>query len=889
MYAGNAAFAEAIRERRAQHALALFPSFCLTDEDISVSGGIKFDEYLNTDEDITMGKAMQSEVSISLINRDGRLSGLDFTESFTLCLGVETTDEYVPHSVPTGYDLAIIMDVDGIAAQVYASTSERSVVCGTTAYAISEQPRSILSHDRKLYVVGENGLIAAYELQDNATLNVIEFPTLNDVMREKLIKWAQQKRCACLDGYTLREYSDISHAYTTWGELLTLLWSQVKGRTWGELRTRMRCKTTEYVPLGVFNGDRPEKLRTRLIELTAHDNMVKFECEAEGFFDSLTYPITLRAYFEALCTYCGVVPAAVTRFINGDKTFASAPINTNGLTCRDVLAYLAEAACSYARINRNGECELAWYADTDYIVRRTDRFALDRAEYEVMPIDRTQVKVSENDIGVLIGDGQNGYAVVDCPFLYGVTDAEVRPWAENIHNELIHIDAYSPMTVDAECDWRVQCGDIITVEEDDGTLYKTPVFVQTIIWNGHAGVTYESTGRVRREEMTQRQREQIRTNRAWYEIQKTIEGLKSSVGKVEGFDTRITQCETLIEQTSSSITTAVTKSEEALSTANGFEKRISAAEAKITDEEIVSTVRKSTSYKDDLSGKVSTTEIISKINQSAEAVKIQAPKISLEGIITANGNVKIDEYGNITCKNGTFSNGSFSGTLSTGNWVFDSSGSMYTYGGMGVNMTVMSGDFVGGGSGTRAFFGSSGMDVQYGSDYNRNTYIRSGKVIVVAQNPNEMSEYGTAEFVRSDSGQMSFVCGESEGSSTTDKNASGNLGLATKYWDYTFTRVLRAGTYPGSSSRAIKQDIEELPEMGEMLDKLEPVSFAYKNDPDKTRYGLIYEDTKEIMPVICFDDGQGDPGIVYTDLIAPMLKEIQSLRKRVNKMEVTVS
>ena len=86
------------------------------------------------------------------------------------------------------------------------------------------------------------------------------------------------------------------------------------------------------------------------------------------------------------------------------------------------------------------------------------------------------------------------------------------------------------------------------------------------------------------------------------------------------------------------------------------------------------------------------------------------------------------------------------------------------------------------------------------------------------------------------------------------------------------------GTYPGSSSRHIKRDIEELPDMGDVLDRLVPVSFAYRNDPNTLRYGLIYEDTKEVMPVICFDDGKGDPGIVYTDLIAPMLKEIKSLR-----------
>jgi len=66
-------------------------------------------------------------------------------------------------------------------------------------------------------------------------------------------------------------------------------------------------------------------------------------------------------------------------------------------------------------------------------------------------------------------------------------------------------------------------------------------------------------------------------------------------------------------------------------------------------------VRNSTAYKNDLSGKVGTTEIISKINQTAEAIKIQASKIKLEGLVTANSNFKILTDGSIEAKNATIS------------------------------------------------------------------------------------------------------------------------------------------------------------------------------------------------------------------------------------------
>ena len=53
--------------------------------------------------------------------------------------------------------------------------------------------------------------------------------------------------------------------------------------------------------------------------------------------------------------------------------------------------------------------------------------------------------------------------------------------------------------------------------------------------------------------------------------------------------------------------------------------------------------------------KVGTDEIISSINQSAEAVKIRAGKISLEGLVTVNEYFKVNSDGSITAVNGDFS------------------------------------------------------------------------------------------------------------------------------------------------------------------------------------------------------------------------------------------
>lgn len=88
-----------------------------------------------------------------------------------------------------------------------------------------------------------------------------------------------------------------------------------------------------------------------------------------------------------------------------------------------------------------------------------------------------------------------------------------------------------------------------------------------------------------------------------------------------------------------------------------------------------------------------------------------------------------------------------------------------------------------------------------------------------------------------------------------------------------------------NSSREVKHKIKDMDSKGEKLDRLRPVTFAYNNDPsEKVRMGLIYEETKEIMPEIC-TGGETEKAINYTELIPILLKEIQELRARVKALE----
>ena len=90
------------------------------------------------------------------------------------------------------------------------------------------------------------------------------------------------------------------------------------------------------------------------------------------------------------------------------------------------------------------------------------------------------------------------------------------------------------------------------------------------------------------------------------------------------------------------------------------------------------------------------------------------------------------------------------------------------------------------------------------------------------------------------------------------------------------------GTFTNNSSRDAKEDIKPL-EHRDAFDKLTPVSFRYKGDPQK-HFGLIYEDTQNLYPEVCVENN-GTKGISYTDLVSVLIKEVQDLRKRVSELE----
>ena len=461
----------------------------------------------------------------------------------------------------------------------------------------------------------------------------------------------------------------------------------------------------EYVPLGVFISEKPDKLKPKKISITAHDRMVKFDVSADAFLNSLSYPTTLKNIFTSLCAHVGV-PASMADFPNSGKTFDSPLFRTQDVLCREVLQWIAEAACSFARISRSGVCELAWFTDADVTFNKTansaDYYNAVVSEYQVAKIDKLQVAASEKDIGVIVGTGTNAYQIIDCPMLYGYTDAQIRPYAQVIYNRLNSFAAFTPVELDAKGDWSLEAGDMIKVVTDDGT-YTFPIYRMDLTFKGRARIQYISSGSPLRPAISAENRRTLIAGRAAHEIEMTVEGMKQTVTRVAfltpvesdtdpslGWDDDQKTANTGYQWyndgkikvwTGSAWQTVISPKYNQTATPTGAKegeywynpstkeiKRYTGS-AWVVDNTVCMPTTWTQSMQtqleitaEGLSSTVTKDNIISTINQSSEAVSISASKINLNGVVTANNNFKIDTNGKMTCVNATIS-----GSVTTGN------------------------------------------------------------------------------------------------------------------------------------------------------------------------------------------------------------------------------
>ena len=252
-----------------------------------------------------------------------------------------------------------------------------------------------------------------------------------------------------------------------------------------------------------------------------------------------------------------------------------------------------------------------------------------------------------------------------------------------------------------------------------------------------------------------------------------------------------------------------------------------------------------------------TTGDVSILNQTAQALGLSANGIDIVG----GKYVKILSGGTFLVEATNFKIDSANRIFQTGNWKMDADELTFVH-------DIYSIDFA--------------VGLEVGSSAHRMGIDVTAANEIAIFNKEHMKHGKTGKY------SLRYGCYDWINSGVTDEYISlgldGYIGWQTSYISRAYITDIY-GTLHSASSREKKHDIEEIPDMGEAIDRCTPVSFAYNDDEsEKTHYGLIYEDTEDIVPVVC-ENTDGLKNINYVELVPVLLKEIQSLRKRVASLE----
>ncbi len=237
---------------------------------------------------------------------------------------------------------------------------------------------------------------------------------------------------------------------------------------------------------GIYTVEAPQRPSPNTYRITAYDRVSRLDRDLTDFLASLNqWPYSLYELADKVCTACGLTLA--TRDIpNG--SYPVQKFSAAGVTGRQLLQWVCQAACRFCRATPQGELELRWYAPNGCQLLPYQGMAR-LADYTVAPVQKVRICRTAQDIGELYPDdpaATNTLTVLGNPLL---TEG-LGPVAQTIYEHL-HPLSYTPCTLTVPEDTTIRAGDTVTVG-------GRTVCVMQVHIDGHR-LTLSATGSRRRD------------------------------------------------------------------------------------------------------------------------------------------------------------------------------------------------------------------------------------------------------------------------------------------------------------------------------------------------------------------------------------------------------
>lgn len=340
--------------------------------------------------------------------------------------------------------------------------------------------------------------------------------------------------------------------------------------------------TPTVIPLGTYTIVSAVNDGDNLYKCECFDStMLAFDTIVDDWWNTtLTFPITLRNLAVALFTHLGITSNVPQTFTNYDYTITARPVFFQGVTAAELLGYIQEVAGGFFKADRNGTMQFYTiqtvsqqdtsiiisngYAGKEEYTYRQIVGDLYIADYEVEPIDKLQVRGTEDDIGIIVGTGDNAYIITGNVLMYTLTDTTGSTVVTNIYNAIKDM-TYIPFSARLMALPYVEVGDCVSLTTLKNKNATAPVLQRVLSGSKLAFDNFAANGEEEREEVPAVNRELKTLNQKTHEIVNTVEEFSSTITDIEtdisGLDTRVTNNTSAIQQNAQDITLKVSQTD----------------------------------------------------------------------------------------------------------------------------------------------------------------------------------------------------------------------------------------------------------------------------------------------------------------------------------------
>lgn len=273
--------------------------------------------------------------------------------------------------------------------------------------------------------------------------------------------------------------------------------------TSGTRLTHYRETSGHRTLAGTYWAVKPTSQTRNTYKVYAYDAVSRLDSVQSTWLRSIQdqFPMTLWKFAGLVAQRCGVTIANNSLPRNG--TYLVQAFYADNLTGRQLLAWVAEASCTFLRATSDGKIEFAWY--TNYSTSQSIgptvyiRDGLSHDKFQTAPVAKVQIRQSDDDVGVLYPSdesGSNALVIQGNLLLTSATAEALKPVAQAIFETMQGV-TYTPLKVTVPADFPLPApGNIVSVTDARGNVLSSYIMTRKI--SGQQ-VTLESTGNATRD------------------------------------------------------------------------------------------------------------------------------------------------------------------------------------------------------------------------------------------------------------------------------------------------------------------------------------------------------------------------------------------------------